>query len=68
MGIIEIIQALYKESEMSHAELKETLIAIGRLPGEGRRDTCMLLSALDRVQEIKRELSQAIYDSEKDSD
>ena len=49
---------------MGHKELNETLASIGRLPGEFRRDTDMLLDALDRVQEINRELAQAIYDND----
>lgn len=49
---------------MSINELKETLEAIGRTPGSFRRDTGMLLCALDRLQEIQRDIAQTIYDNE----
>ena len=51
---------------MSNKELNETLVAIARSnTGDGfRRDTPMLLDALDRVQEINRELAQMIYDND----
>ena len=43
---------------MSRNELHETLLVIARTPGQFRRDTPMLLKALDRVEEIKQNLKQ----------
>ncbi len=53
---------------MSDSELNETLKAIGRGQDIFRRDTPMLLETLKRVHEINREISQAIYDAQKDNE
>lgn len=44
---------------MSHAEINETLEALGRR-GHFRRDTAMLLQSLDRLTAIRRELQAEI--------
>lgn len=45
---------------MSHSELHETLLVIARTPSVFRRDTPMLLKALDRIEEIKETLKKEI--------
>lgn len=47
---------------MSKKELRETLIAIARTRGEPTIKASDYFGALNKLEEIKREVSQAIYD------